>query len=48
MTSAKLGGRPRNAWTPLRERRLIRLYLFTTLDKNEIRNVLRDHDFDPW
>ncbi|KAK0100667.1 hypothetical protein ONS95_007119 [Cadophora gregata] len=47
MVGAKIGGRPKNAWTSSRKRKLVRLYSLTTLDKDEIRQVLKDHDFDP-
>ncbi|KAE8450856.1 hypothetical protein EG329_005769 [Mollisiaceae sp. DMI_Dod_QoI] len=41
------GGRPRNAWTPSRKRKLARLHTLTTLDMNEITEVLRAHEFNP-
>ncbi|PVH79515.1 ankyrin, partial [Cadophora sp. DSE1049] len=47
MLSAKLGGRPINKWNSSRRRKLVRLYSLTTLDKDEIRAVLKAHDFDP-
>jgi hypothetical protein len=41
------GGRPPNAWNSSRNRKLIRLYFYTTLKKKEIREVLRDEGFYP-
>jgi hypothetical protein len=41
-------GRPRNLWTRSRSRKLIRLYLMSPLDVNEIAAVLRSTDFEPW
>ncbi|KAH7407197.1 hypothetical protein BKA64DRAFT_640133 [Cadophora sp. MPI-SDFR-AT-0126] len=45
--SAKLGGRPVNKWTSSRRRKLVRLYSLTDLNKDEIRAVLKAHDFNP-
>ncbi|KAE9364032.1 ankyrin [Stipitochalara longipes BDJ] len=39
--------RPRNAWNPSRQRKLVRLYTLTRLNKEEIQNVLRSTDFNP-
>ncbi|KAN0102290.1 ankyrin [Hyaloscypha variabilis] len=44
---AKRMGRPRNHWTPTRVRKLVRLYLLTSLDVCEIGSVLRADDFQP-
>ncbi|CZR52604.1 uncharacterized protein PAC_02481 [Phialocephala subalpina] len=41
------GGRPRNAWTSSRRRKLVRLYTLTTLNINEIVSVLKAHGFNP-
>ncbi|KAF8856405.1 hypothetical protein BDZ45DRAFT_727467 [Acephala macrosclerotiorum] len=41
------GGRPRNAWTSSRRRKLVRLYTLTTLNINEIVRVLEAHEFNP-
>jgi len=44
----KAMGRPKNAWTASRSRKLVRLYLMTSLDVDEIAKVLRTKDFAPW
>jgi hypothetical protein len=44
----KIMGRPRNAWTPSKSRKLVRLYLMTNLSVDEIAIVLRTKDFKPW
>ena|SRR6187402_42572 len=41
-------GRPKNGWTPTRKRKLVRLYLMTELDVDEIGEVLRAKGFQPW
>jgi hypothetical protein len=46
-SSRSAGGRPPNAWNSSRKRKLIRLYFYTTLEKKEIREVLRDEGFYP-
>jgi hypothetical protein len=48
MTPKGPGGRPKNAWDPSRRRKLIRLYTLTQLSKDEIKEVLRSDDFNPW
>ncbi|KUJ08778.1 ankyrin [Mollisia scopiformis] len=45
--SPNKGGRPRNAWTSSRMRKLVRLYTLTTLNMHEIVSVLKAHEFDP-
>lgn len=40
-------GRPKNDWTPSRQRKLIRLYLMTDLTVEEIIRVLRRRGFAP-
>ncbi|PVH67852.1 hypothetical protein DL98DRAFT_579061 [Cadophora sp. DSE1049] len=47
MSAPSLGGRPRNAWTPSRQRQLVRLYTLTRLTKDEIQKVLKGKDFNP-
>jgi hypothetical protein len=47
MPPSGVGGRPRNAWNLARERRLVRLYTLTKLNKEEIRKVLAADDFNP-
>ncbi|PQE25962.1 hypothetical protein CJF30_00000679 [Rutstroemia sp. NJR-2017a BBW] len=44
----KLGGRPKIPWTASRKRKLIRLYLMTTLDYHQIRALISTDGFDPW
>lgn len=41
-------GRSKNAWTPSRLRKLIRMYQMTSLSVDEIVEVLRTRDFKPW
>jgi hypothetical protein len=41
------GGRPSNAWTGQRRRKLVRLYTLTTLSNEEIQKALKSCDFDP-
>jgi hypothetical protein len=47
-TRPATGGRPRNAWTSSRHRKLVRLHTLTTLSKEEIGIVLSSNDFNPW
>jgi hypothetical protein len=47
-TRPATGGRPRNAWTSSRHRKLVRLHTLTTLSKDEIRMVLSSNEFSPW
>ena len=47
MSPAGPGGRPRNAWNPSRQRKLVRLYTLTLLTKEEIQKVLEAPDFNP-
>jgi len=47
MAPAGPGGRPRNAWTPSRQRKLVRLYTLTLLTKEEIKKVLEAPQFNP-
>ncbi|PQE06558.1 ankyrin repeat protein [Rutstroemia sp. NJR-2017a WRK4] len=44
----KLGGRPKIPWTASRKRKLIRLYLMTTLDYHQIRALISTDGFNPW
>lgn len=44
----KVIGRPKNGWTASRRRKLVRLYLMTNLEVNEIAKVLRTENFKPW
>jgi hypothetical protein len=41
------GGRPRNDWRPTRERKLVRLYILSSLNLDEIQKALREEGFDP-
>lgn len=41
-------GRPKNDWTCSRRRKLVRLYLMTDLEVDEIVKVLRTDSFEPW
>ncbi|KAF4625417.1 hypothetical protein G7Y89_g12752 [Cudoniella acicularis] len=41
------GGRPPNAWTNSRRRKLTRLYTLTNLSIGEIQSVLEEQDFNP-
>ncbi len=43
----KVMGRPKNAWTPTRLRKLVRLYLMTNLKVTQIAKVLQAKDFHP-
>ncbi|KUJ20059.1 ankyrin [Mollisia scopiformis] len=43
----KVIGRPKNAWSSSRSRKLVRLYLMTSLNVDEIVEVLRTEDFMP-
>jgi hypothetical protein len=47
MAAIKAGGRPQNAWTPSRKRKLVRLYTLTYLKVDEITEVLADVGFNP-
>jgi hypothetical protein len=40
-------GRPKNAWSLSRKRKLVRLYCLTTLDKTQISKILEASDFGP-
>jgi hypothetical protein len=44
----KLMGRPKNVWTPSRRRKLVRLYLLSNLEVDEISKVLQADGFNPW
>lgn len=41
-------GRPKNGWTRSRRRKLVRLYLMTDLDVDELAATLRSDQFKPW
>jgi hypothetical protein len=41
-------GRPKNGWTASRRRKLVRLYLMTNLELDDIAKVLRTDDFKTW
>lgn len=41
-------GRPKNGWTPSRRRKLVRLYLMTELNVDELAATLRTDRFKPW
>ncbi|KAF4625416.1 hypothetical protein G7Y89_g12751 [Cudoniella acicularis] len=47
MTPKGPGGRPPNAWTHSRRRKLVRLYTLTTLTNKEIQSVLEEDGFSP-
>jgi hypothetical protein len=44
----KVIGRPKNGWTASRRRKLVRLYLMTNLEVDEIAKVLRTDNFKTW
>lgn len=44
----KVMGRPRNGWTASRRRKVVRLYLMTNLEVDEIAKVLRTDNFKTW
>ncbi|KAM3071166.1 hypothetical protein ACMFMG_008760 [Clarireedia jacksonii] len=43
----KVGGRPKIPWTASRKRKLVRLYLMTTLNYHQIRELISADGFDP-
>ena len=47
MAPTKPGGRPKIAWTSSRKRKLVRLYLLTSLNIHGIQQVLSAIDFTP-